>query len=265
MQLEIFDSKKILIRTAELTVTGKQNCLTCEIDEKIIATTGNTLSLRCRIPILDMHGYWTPEIYRPKMQLDWRVEVSCAAHRNFPYIGFFSQAQINRGAIGLTNLLDDAVITARMNQQNAEYDVEITISISSETSKFMFWADLENCEWTASLAKYRSAVMPNGIPSYPEAAWRPVYCTWYAVHASLEIAWMDDNVNEAAKMGFGTFIVDDGWCIDAMKRVSPETIGAWYDKIGDWKVSEQKLPENCQISNRFRSTIVRKNSSRLFT
>ena len=170
MLLEIFDSKEKLCRTIELVAKGEQKDLTCKIDEKIIATVGKALIIRCRIPILDMHGYWTPEIFRPKMQLDWQAKFSCAAHRNFPYIGFFSQAQKNRGAIGLTNLLDDAVITARMNQQNAEYDVEITISISSETLNFLFWADFENCEWTESLAKYRRAVLPNGIPTYPEAA-----------------------------------------------------------------------------------------------
>ena len=44
-------------------------------------------------------------------------------------------------------------------------------------------------------------------------------------------------------MGFKTFILDDGWCYPDMKRVSPATIGTWYEKIGDWKVDEGKFPD----------------------
>ena len=70
---------------------------------------------------------------------------------------------------------------------------------------------------------YRALVRPDWTPSYPDDAWMPVYCTWYAVHAAVEKQWLEEHVDTAAAMGFGTFIVDDGWCFDDMKRVTPQT------------------------------------------
>ena len=63
------------------------------------------------------------------------------------------------------------------------------------------------------------------------------------VHAALTQKWVEDSAKLAAGLGFGTLIIDDGWCFDTMKRVSPETIGSWYEMIGDWEVSTAKFPD----------------------
>ena len=64
----------------------------------------------------------------------------------------------------------------------------------------------------------------------------------YAVHAALTDEYMLNNAREASGLGFGTFIVDDGWCFEEAKRVTPETLPDWYRDIGDWEYSEKKLP-----------------------
>ena len=108
---------------------------TCNIDKKILNMADGELSIKCELPILDMHGFWTPDMFRPKMQLDWEIVFSCAAHRNFPYLSFFNQEQCNRGTIGITNNIDDSIVSVRMNQQTGNYDIEITISICEETER----------------------------------------------------------------------------------------------------------------------------------
>ena len=62
------------------------------------------------------------------------------------------------------------------------------------------------------------------LPEFPEGAWEPVFCTWYAVHAAVTQDWVEKNAEVASRLGFRTLIIDDGWCFDVMKRVSPETI-----------------------------------------
>lgn len=216
---------------------------TCRIDRDVLDKADGELRIRCEVPILNMHGFWSPDMFRPKMKLDWKIEFSCAAHRNFPYLSFFSQEQRNCGTIGTSNLIDDALVSARMNQQNGTYDLEIAVSISDKTEEFEVFADFSERPWTEIMHDYRKLARPDWKPSYPDAAWLPVYCTWYAVHAAVEQKWLEEHVDAAAAMGFGTFIVDDGWCFDDMKRVKPETIGNWYERIGDWQVSEKKLPD----------------------
>ena len=48
----------------------------------------------------------------------------------------------------------------------------------------------------------------------------------------------------AAELGFGTFILDDGWSYDEAKHVNPETIKTWYRDVGRWDAfSPLKFPD----------------------
>ena len=243
MKIKFYDDKKTLLKTTDSKFCNSNSYQTCTISGDAIAKAGKKLILKMEVPLLDVHGYWAPHLTRPVMQQHWVIEFSCAAHRNYPYLSFFNFDQKNRATIGLSNLYDDSVISARMNQQTGNYDVEIEISIANETSEFTVFIDTSDRDWTEISADYRVFARPDWKPFYPEGAWMPVYCTWYAVHASVEKKWLEEQAETAANMGFGTFIVDDGWCFDDFKRVCPETIGSWYDKIGDWQVSRKKLPD----------------------
>lgn len=242
MKIKFYNQKNTLLETADGKSRNSENCQIFAVNNEIIAKAGKTLTLKIEVPLLDIHGYWTPYLFRPVMQQHWVIEFSCAAHRNFPYLSFFNLDQKNRATIGVSNLYDDSIVSARMNQQTGNYDVEIKISIGNETREFAVFIDTSERNWTEISADYRVFARPEWKPSYPAAAWLPVYCTWYAVHASVEKGWLEKQAEAAADMGFGTFIVDDGWCFDDFKRVCPETIGSWYERIGDWEISEKKLP-----------------------
>ena len=243
MKVKFYDKNGDFIVQLNSEKRGDNFFETCRIDKDILKKSAGELSIRCEVPIQDMHGFWSPDRFRPKMQLDWRIEFSCAAQRNFPYLCFFNQAQINRVTIGTGNLFDDSFVSATMNQHTGSYDLEIIVSICEATDEFDFFVDLRGRYWPEIMHDYRAWVRPDWQPAYPEAAWQPVYCTWYAVHAAVERQWLEEHIDIAAALGFGTFIVDDGWCFDDMKRVTPQTIGNWYENIGDWQVSGKQLPD----------------------
>jgi alpha-galactosidase len=242
MHCDLFGEGNRWLKSVELKCIGEQPLQTAEIDSSVLAEAGKQISIRCAIPIIDLQGYWTPNLYRPKMQLDWVATFSSAAHCNFPFIVFFDLAYKNKGAIALTNLIDDATVTMKMNQAQASYELDFTIAITPATASFQIVADFQAGLWSDTVSRYRAAILPEGTPTYPNGAWLPVFCTWYAVHAEVQLAWLEANALAARELGFGTFIVDDGWCFDEMKRVHPQTISSWYNNIGDWKVSEKKLP-----------------------
>ena len=200
------------------------------------------MQMRFSVPILDMHGYWVPESRTPSTKIVWVIESKSAGQRAFPFIAFFNSRQINRLSAGLTNLTDDARILAKMNQEKCTYDITIEVALGKDSQDFELVIDQRPQVWTDSLADWRKALaLP--LPEFPECAWEPVFCTWYAVHAAVTQDWVEKNAEVASRLGFRTLIIDDGWCFDVMKRVSPETISTWYEMIGDWFLSEKKFPD----------------------
>ena len=194
------------------------------------------------IPILDIHGFWSPELRTPSSRLSWVIDVQSAGPRHFPYLAFLNSRQVNRFSIGLTDLVDDVRIFAKMNQEKCTYDLTITVTLHPETVDFELILDERAIPWTEALAAWRDALaLP--LPTFPEGAWHPVFCTWYAVHAAVTQDWVEKNAEEAFRLGFKTLIIDDGWCFDVMKRVSPETLPSWYEWIGDWTLSRKKFPD----------------------
>ena len=206
-----------------------------------LAAAGASLTLRCTVPIAGVQGFWHPGLNRPSAQIQWSIAFASAAQRNVPYLAFFGQDQTNGATLALTCVHEDVEITANVNQQAAVYEIAMKVAVRAETEPFVVLTSDQPVPWTALTAAYRQAL---GIaaPAFPPAAFLPVYCTWYAVHAALDMDYLETSATQAAALGFGTFIVDDGWCFDDPKRVTPETLRNWYCRIGDWAVAERKLP-----------------------
>ena len=200
------------------------------------------LRIRFSVPVLDVHGCWAPESRTPSAKLPWTVESRSAGQRAFPFLAFFNSAQVNRLSAGLTNLADDTKILAQMNQESCAYDITFEVALGKDSGDFELILDQRPLLWTDCLADWRKTLGVK-LPAFPDAAWEPVYCTWYAVHAAVTQDWVEENARIAASLGFRTLIIDDGWCFDAMKRVSPETISTWYEWIGDWRLSKRKFPD----------------------
>ncbi|MBS5530469.1 alpha-galactosidase [bacterium] len=229
------------------TVHGTELAINCSHLE----CSEGMLTIRFSVPIIDLHGYWKPDLFRPRMQLDWKIRLESSGNRNFPYIALFNSGHCNRLSFYSTNLLDDTVIELAMNQRECSYDVTVKIAIIPETEPFELVFDRNGVSWTELLQNCRKRLGCHA-PAVPAAAWEPVYCTWYARHAALTTKFLDEAAELAAELGFGTFIVDDGWCYECSRRVTPENAPVWYEEIGSWKVAEQKLPDFAEHVRRTR-------------
>ena len=69
----------------------------------------------------------------------------------------------------------------------------------------------------------------------PEAAFEPLYSTWYGFHQDVHDRDIERECAEAARLGMRTLIVDDGWQTDDTRR--------GYAFCGDWEVSKRRFPD----------------------
>lgn len=199
--------------------------------------------IQFHLPVIDIHSYWTPACRTPSETLDWKIELVSAGQRYLPIVSFFNRGGLNRLTFGVTDLIDDCRIIAQMNQEFCRYDISMELTVPEDCDiEFELLLDSAPGSWQDALARCFARF---GVkkPDFPDAAWNPVYCTWYAVHAAITEMWTEETAHRAAELGFGTFIVDDGWCFDESRRVTPQTIGTWYEQVGDWRISEKKFPD----------------------
>ena len=93
-----------------------------------------------------------------------------------------------------------------------------------------FWSDAvqEAAAWIAKTA---------GLPPchVPDAAFDPLYSSWYSFHQNVFAKDIEEECAIAAKMGMKTIILDDGWQTDDTNR--------GYAFCGDWKVSPRRFPD----------------------
>ncbi len=237
MQIKIFSDKNALLDEGVLN-----DAFT--VSPATLRRAGHSFIARMSLPIRDLAGYFHPGTTDgPVSRLEWTISFDGYSSRNFPALCFFNQAGENRFTLYFDDLADDFTCTAKMNQAACTYDVEWTFAVPPHAEAVTVRLDRRGGHWTHAFRRIMRSLRPQGLPAFPKDAWKPVYCTWYAVHAWLTNDFLDANARLAADLGCGTFIVDDGWCYDEMKRVTPETIGPWYDDIGDWELSEKKLPD----------------------
>ncbi|WP_051967483.1 glycoside hydrolase family 36 protein [Kitasatospora mediocidica] len=69
----------------------------------------------------------------------------------------------------------------------------------------------------------------------PDAAFLPVFCTWYALHLDMTAADVERLAALAAPLGFAALIVDDGWQTDEVSRS--------YATAGDWQPAPGGFPD----------------------
>ena len=196
-----------------------------------------------QIPLVDVFACWhsalTPGLTN---RIPWVDRISCGAQMNYPFYALVSRNGRVKAAFSSTDIIDDCEITFAINQEKCTGELTFLIAVSPETQPFTLLLDLNSRPLTDALKAWRSKL---DLPqlAYPAGAYEPVYCTWYVVHGEVNQAFVEETCPIAKELGFGTLIVDDGWCYDENKRVSPKTIVNWYESVGDWNVSAVKFPQ----------------------
>lgn len=201
--------------------------------------------VRFEVPFVDIQEVWTPDRSAPDQGRKWKVGLVSAPQANMPYVAFFNTSGRNVFSFGSRTLEFDNGLEVRLNQEKGVFEVTLTVAggTGRALNPFEITFDRRPVTWTRALRDWRDGLgYPRG--NYPKAAWEPVFCSWYAAHAAVSQGWVERQAAIAADLGFGTFILDDGWSYDEAKRVNPETLPTWYRDIGQWeRFSSVKFPD----------------------
>ena len=203
------------------------------------------VTLVFQLPLVNVQCHWNAKMFNgPEERLPWRIEQSFSFQDGSCFASFFNRQGENALSCGLLDFPGDVFFSALMNQEQCTYDITWKICFEEgydKPKKLRFYLDETHHDWIDSLEEWRRKCVKE-TPKYPETAFDPVFCTWYAVHAAVTEKWCDKVAPFVRDLGFKTFILDDGWCYDESKRVTPETLKDWYKWVGDWIVSKQKFP-----------------------
>lgn len=206
-------------------------------------TTPSRFTVEVKAPQLDAQHLW--HAHRDShcvLQPDWGAKLTSALAQNVPLYSFINSNNSNR----LTIATSEAKRRVDMNIGLCEDDavlrgffrffVEEEAPISHYKTSILldnrdiFWADAvrEGVAWIESHNNFK-------VCSVPEAAFDPLYSTWYQFHQEITAADIEAECREAVKIGMKTIIVDDGWQTANNNR--------GYAYCGDWKVAPERISD----------------------
>ncbi|MEI3040674.1 MAG: glycoside hydrolase family 36 protein [Victivallales bacterium] len=200
-------------------------------------------TLSWSVPQLDMQTRWHPKsIFNRYIPADWGGSTESDLATSAPLMAFLNLKGQNRLTFAVSEAKRFVKFSGGVCEESNRigckielftvpeaplhsYDVELRLDTRS-----IFYADAIRsvAEWFASFPEYKPAVAP-------EAAFEPIYSSWYSYHQQLFDHELEAECARAGEYGMKGIIVDDGWQTDDNNR--------GYAFCGDWEISKKRFPD----------------------
>lgn len=190
----------------------------------------------------DMHHLWTVnETSHFALKPDWASQTRSNIAVGMPLWEFFDDSDANGLTVACDEVFRDVVANMGLREEGCviigrirfftvpeapRTDYSVTVRLDARDA---FWAD---CVREAALwMRESSGCEPCHVP---DAAFEPLYSSWYQFHQDLHQKDVEEELALASSLGMKTVIIDDGWQTD--------DTGRGYAYCGDWKVSANRFP-----------------------
>ena len=217
-----------------------------DIEEIIIEMTAaeptipSLLKVEIMTPQLDAHHLW--HSYRNNRSLIWSAHYWSALAYTIPLYSFTNGNNLNRLTIATSEAKRNVKAWVGLREEEAmlvghfSFFTEAEAPISYYKTSILidkreiFWADAirEGVAWIESKNDFK-------VCRVPEAAFDPLYSTWYQFHQQITDKDIEAECREAVKLGMKTIIVDDGW------QTADNNRG--YAYCGDWEVAPVRIKD----------------------
>ena len=196
----------------------------------------------------DVHNVWVPfygESERDRLYcVEWgSVRYTSELGQYYPIACAFNEASESRLTVaaseclrlvryGITCHSTDALLEGRFRffsraeAPRTEYEAKILI----DRRRGVFFGDAiaDATRWIERTAGLRPCRVP-------EAAFDPLYSSWYAFWQDVHDKELEEEARMAAALGMKTMILDDGWQKESSK--------SYYSATGDWMPVASRFPD----------------------
>lgn len=195
------------------------------------------------LPQVDVHHLWCGHnADRCQLKPDWGVNFRTNLSVEVPVYSFINNNSTNRLTVASSECLrevnalmglreEGCVLKGRLNFfQGPQSPIESYETKVIFDGRPVFFGDAvrEAVDWMS----VESGIKPVEVP---DAAFDPLYSSWYQFHQNVTDKGIEKECAEAAALGMKTLIVDDGWQTDDNNR--------GYAFTGDWEVSKNRFPD----------------------
>ena len=227
---------------ANVESSGDREYITLELSAPQ-ATVPPMFDVVFHTPQLDAHHLWSSNrSCRMILQPDWSKAHTSALAQNIPLYSFINSNNRNRLTIATSEANRRVDVKVGLREEGAllagvfNFFVETEAPISHYKTSILldkrdiFWADAvrEATQWIESKNDFK-------VCRVPDAAFDPLYSTWYQFHQQITDKEIEAECREAVKLGMKTIIVDDGW------QTADNNRG--YAYCGDWRVAPVRIKD----------------------
>lgn len=196
-----------------------------------------------RTPQHDMQTRWYPMgHFNRNIPPYFAAPVQSNLASSLPLMQIVNLNDENRVLFALSDAMRQVGLAAGVNEKTNEIDFSVELFSSPEAPlaacevtlrldvRKIFYADAIRAamDWYGTFPEYVPAVAP-------EAAFEPIYSTWYSYHQDLFDAPIKAECELARQYGMKGIILDDGWQTD-------DNHGG-YAFCGDWEISKNRFPD----------------------
>lgn len=202
--------------------------------------TNAVITAEWSFPILDIAGRWHPTCrFDRSLRADWSHGEKSMSAVSAPVIAFYSEDGKNRGTFAVSEALKEVCMNLGVHEEDGTMKCVVTISakaLSEDHYEACVLSDYRDIPYEQSIQEVALWWEKDCgfTPAYvPEAAKDPMYSFWYSYHQIFTEEEVEEECRRAAKIGFKTVIVDDGWQTDDENR--------GYAFCGDWEPAPRKI------------------------
>lgn len=229
--------------TASLENDGEKEIISISMDAPQPCAPAS-FNVYFTFPQKGVFNFWSPDVYcGTHLDPFWgHTNASSSLAYRMPLYEYFDDNNTNCLTIACSEVLRKVDAVLGIMEEGCAICSELRFFRESEApakhyetkilldKRPVFWSESirEASDWMSQV---------NGYDAFPvnEAAFEPLYSSWYQFHQDVNAEAIEQECRIAADLGMKTVILDDGWQTTDWNR--------GYAFCGDWKPTPKKFPD----------------------
>ena len=241
-EVTISSNENTWVLNAKVESKGEQEYITIELSAPQ-ATIPPKFEVAFSTPQLDAHHLWSSNrSSRMILQPDWSKPQTSALAQTMPLYSYINNNNQNRLTFATSEANRRVDVRVGLREEGALLIGSFNFFVEQEApithyktailldNRDIFWADAirDGVQWIESQNNFK-------VCRVPDAAFDPLYSSWYQFHQQVTEKEIEAECREAVKLGMKTIIVDDGW------QTADNNRG--YAYCGDWRVAPVRIKD----------------------